>query len=56
MHKVEFKEEAKREQKFGGKVVPRKKHTVVFWDSPDRLPYSPSKATSSEHSYVPTDV
>ena len=43
MHKVEFKEEAKREQTFlekvFGVVVPRKKHTVVFWDSPDRLPY-----------------
>jgi hypothetical protein len=43
MHIVKFKEEAKREQTFWeklrGRVVPRKKHTVIFWDSPERLPY-----------------
>jgi hypothetical protein len=42
MHTVQFKEEAKRGQTWTewllNKAVPRKKHTVIFWDSPEVMP------------------
>jgi hypothetical protein len=52
MYKVEFKEEAKREQTFWERLrklpIPRKKHTVIFWDSPEVLPLN-RKAAFTRH-------
>jgi hypothetical protein len=43
MQTVEYREEAKRKQTFWERLrsipIPRKKHTVIFWDSPEVLPY-----------------
>jgi hypothetical protein len=48
MHTVNFKEEAKRGQTWTewilNKAVPRKKHTVIFWDNPEVCPYGRTQA------------